>query len=285
VDEFVVALGDCDPDDHTRYEIESIRSSKIRIIDTVWDIDKFPRGMEHAHQTDIAKNACTGDWLFYLQSDEVLHEKYQAVVMDACRKYLEDHRVEGFLFDYKHFWGDYQHYHQSHAWYPVEIRIIRNNPQIHSWESAQSFRRIPEFDGIQYRKHKGTYKLRVVKLEACIFHYGWVRPPDLMQKKRKEFATIHRGISKANMEHQGEKPYFDYGPLNRLRLYTESHPQVMKEWISRFNWPDKLQYAGPIDPHRKKYKHEKLKYRLLSFFEKFFGRIGGFRNYRIIERF
>ena len=37
VDEFVVALGDCDPDDHTFEEIQSIGSDKIRIIHTVWD--------------------------------------------------------------------------------------------------------------------------------------------------------------------------------------------------------------------------------------------------------
>jgi hypothetical protein len=55
VDEFVIALGDSDEDDKTRDEIRSIKSDKIKIIDTIWDIEKFPRGMEHAHQTDIAK--------------------------------------------------------------------------------------------------------------------------------------------------------------------------------------------------------------------------------------
>src|ERR1700727_3107375 len=71
VDEFVVALGEGDPDDKTLDEIRSINSDKIRIIHTVWDLDKYPRGMEHAHQTDIAKAAGKGDWLFYLQGDEV----------------------------------------------------------------------------------------------------------------------------------------------------------------------------------------------------------------------
>ena len=74
VDEFIIALGDSDDDDKTREEIESINSDKIKIIDTVWDIVKYPRGMEHAHQTDIAKDHCKGDWLLYLQSDEVIHE-------------------------------------------------------------------------------------------------------------------------------------------------------------------------------------------------------------------
>ena len=73
VDEFIVVLGDSDEDDITRKEILSIGSDKIKIIDTVWDIEKYPRGMENAHQTDIAIEHCSGEWLFYLQSDEVMH--------------------------------------------------------------------------------------------------------------------------------------------------------------------------------------------------------------------
>ncbi|NLK62099.1 MAG: glycosyltransferase, partial [Fusobacteria bacterium] len=151
VDEFVVAVGDCDKDDNTRELIEGINSDKIKIIDTVWDLEKYPYGMENAHQTDIAKAACTGDWLFYLQADEVVHEKYLEKIVESCKKYLNDKEVEGFLFKYIHFWGDYNRYHKSHSWYPKEIRIIRNDKEIHSWESAQSFRRIPNFNGINYR--------------------------------------------------------------------------------------------------------------------------------------
>src|SRR6185312_9339383 len=74
VDEFVIALGDCDNDDHTLEEIQKIKSEKIKIIHTKWNIEKYTNGSEYAHQTDIAKEQCKGDWLFYLQSDEVMHE-------------------------------------------------------------------------------------------------------------------------------------------------------------------------------------------------------------------
>ena len=76
VDEFVIALGKGDADDHTLEEIQKIQSDKIKIIHTEWDLEKYPGGAEYAHQTDIAKQHCKGDWLFYLQSDEVIHEKY-----------------------------------------------------------------------------------------------------------------------------------------------------------------------------------------------------------------
>jgi len=281
VDEFVVALGDCDPDDRTLEEIESIGSDKIRIIHTIWDLEKYPRGMEHAHQTDIAKEYCKGDWLFYVQSDEVVHEKDLPQIQARCEELLHDPSIEGLLFNYKHFWGDYDHYITSHAWYSNEIRIIRNDKEIHSWESAQSFRRIPGFDGVSYREKKGTYKLKVARVDASIYHYGWVRPPRYMQQKRKAFATIHFGRTRAEESFREEQEEFDFGNLDQLTLYRDSHPAVMQEQIRLFNWADQLEKkkATPV-----KHKHERFKYRALTFIEQNF--LGGrqilsFKNYRL----
>jgi len=287
VDEFIVALGDCDEDDFTEEEIKSINSDKIKIIHTKWNIEKYPNGTENAHQTDIAKEACTGDWLFYLQADEVVHEKYLPIIKKRCEELLNDTEVEGLLFKYKHFWGDYNHYHISHAWYPYEIRIIRNDKDIHSWESAQSFRRIPNFDGIHYRQQHGTYKLKVAKVDAYIYHYGWVRPPELMQNKKKALDTIHKGKDIVNKIYSDTPNYFDYGPLNYLKEFKGTHPKVMEKWIKKFNWADKLQYSGKPNPNRKKHKHEKLKYKILTFIEqKFLGgkQIGGFKNYILLNK-
>lgn len=287
VDEFVVALGDCDEDDTTLQEIESIASDKVKIIHTVWDLDKYPRGMENAHQTDIAKEACSGDWLFYLQADEVVHEDYLPVIKDACETYLKDEEVEGFLFNYKHFWGDYNHYHIAHNWYPKEIRVIRNNSEIHSWESAQSFRRIPNFDGVNYRQHKGTFKLKVVNIGAEIFHYGWVRPPVKMTRKKKALDTIHKGEIQAERVNQHLPDEFDYGALGRIPIFKGTHPAVMKSWVEKFDWKDQLNYGSKRKNNGTVHKHEKLKTRIATFFEqKVLGgkQIGGFKNYILLKR-
>jgi hypothetical protein len=288
VDEFVVAVGDCDPDDRTRSLLESIRSEKLSIVDTVWDLEKYPKGMENAHQTDIAKSHCSGDWLLYLQADEVIHEDDFEMIRNACEKYLNDSRVEGFLFRYHHFWGDYDHCHFAHSWYKREIRIIRNNPDIHSWESAQSFRRIPDFDGIHYRQQEGTFKLRVIEINARIFHYGWVRPPELMQKKTKALDTIHKGAGRVAEMEVARYYDFDYGPLGRIPEYAGTHPGVMKEWIRRFHWREALSYDRKYRHDRRPHRHERLKYRLLSWLENtiFGGRtLGGFRNYHYAGKF
>lgn len=285
-DEFIVALGDCDDDDTTREEIESINSPKIKIIDTVWDLKKYPNGTENAHQTDIAREACTGDWLFYVQADEVVHEKYLPVIKSRCEELLTDSEVEGLVFNYTHFWGDYEHFHNAHGWYPKEIRIIRNLPDIHSWESAQSFRKIPDFDYVNYRQQKGTIKLKVASVDASIYHYGWVRPPKYMQSKKKALDTIHKGEDKANEIYEELQQEFDYGPLRLAKKFKSTHPKVMQSWIESFDWNDKLRVKGPIPKSRPRFKHEKLKYRIVTFLEQNLlnGRmIGGFKNYILLK--
>jgi hypothetical protein len=286
VDEFIVALGDCDEDDRTEEEIRSIKSDKIKIIHTTWDLDKYPNGQEYAHQTDIAKAACTGDWLFYIQSDEVVHEKYLPVIKENCEKHLDDVEVEGFLFKYRHFWGDYDHYLVSHSWYPKEIRIIRNDPEIHSWRDAQSFRKIPGFDGKDFYQKENTFKLNVVEIDAFIYHYGFVRPPYLMQKKRKNHNMNYEGQQSTDKMFKDQADLFDYGDLSKLKVYNETYPDVMQNVIKKFDWKGELHYKK----YRRKgklQKHEKLKYRLLTLFEQTFlnGRLlFAFKNYKILKR-
>lgn len=286
VDEFVVALGDSDDDDRSREEVLSIGSEKIRIIDTVWDLEKYPRGTEHAHQTDIAMRECNGDWLFYLQSDEVVHEDDLPVIRQRCRELLPVRKVEGLLFDYLHFWGDYRHYHRTFGWYQYEIRIVRNDPDIHSWESAQSFRRIPDFDGVDYRRREKTHKLHVARVDASIYHYGWVRPPHLMKDKIRYFNVNHLGEREAEAINRELPESFDYGPLNRLAVFGGTHPEVMEPFIEKFDWESALQYSGRPDPRRRKHKHESFKYRFMTIVNRLLGsdmEIGGFQNYILLK--
>lgn len=287
VDEFVIALGDSDEDDNTEEIIKQINSPKIKIVHTVWDIKLFPNGTENARQTNIAKDVCTGDWLLHLQADEVIHEKYLGKIKNACEKYLEDEGVEGFLFQYKHFYGDYKHYIDFHGWYPKEIRLVRNKPDIYSFRSAQSFKRIPDFDGKDFRQKNGTFPLNVIELDAYIYHYGWVRPPEYMQKKTKSLDTIHHGKEKIEEEYKSKKLYFDYGNLSKLPVFKETHPKVMENKIKDFNWADKLNFEKNYKPIRAKMKHEKFKSKLLTFIsKKIFGgkQLFGYTNWNIIGK-
>jgi len=286
VDEFVIALGKGDDDDDSEAKIRSLQSGKIKIIYTEWDTEKYPQGMEHAHQTDIAKEACSGDWLLYLQGDELIHEQDYNEIKTKCKQYLNNANVDGFLFNYFHFYGDYGHYFRDHCWYPYEIRIVRNEPEIHSFESAQSFRRIPNFDGISYRSKEGTSKLNVIKLNASIYHYGWVRPPKLMRKKRLYFSNTHRGKTATKTEYEKYAAEYDYGRMDYCLVFKQSHPKFMKQKITELDWQKSLRFSGPNVIGRPEAKHERLKYRLIVWIERtFFGGkvLGGHKNYNAVK--
>lgn len=272
VDEFVVALGK--GEDKTREIIESINSPKVKIIDREWDERLFVDGEIFRNETNFAMDNCSGDWCFYLQADEVVHEQYLPKIKEMCEKYRNKKEVEGFLFQYKHFWGDYEHYLDSHGWYPKEIRIVRNNINVKSYKDAQSFR-------------IGDRKLNVIDIPAYIYHYGWVRPPLVMTPKKKEQDSMHWGKDKAKERNINIPDLFNYGPLGQLPIYKGTNPIVMEEWIKDFHWKEQLNYGKEYNLNRDFMKHERRKYKIITLLEKIFNggdQIGGFKNYHIIGK-
>lgn len=286
VDEFVIALGDCDEDDNTIRLIDAIESPKIKVINTKWDVKEYPHGSILAQQTDVAKEHCTGDWLFYIQADEVVHEKEFDIIRKSCEQFLHDDEVDGLLFKYIHFFGDYDHaFTSNHAWYRHEIRIVRNKKDIHSWKDAQSFRRIPNFNKKKYLLNEGTFKLKVALVQAHIYHYGWVRPPKLMQKKQTHFTSCY-GDNNVASEEMIIVSEIDFGPMMNVPLFKGSHPKVMKERIKKFDWADQLNYSNRKLTSNSRKRHNRFKYRFMSFIEGLFFKEFGlftFKNYKLLK--
>lgn len=279
VDEFHIAVGKGWPGDRTREMIAAINSSKVVITDTEWDTNRYKSGTVHAQQTDLAKALCRGQWLLYLQADEVLHEDDLALIKNACELHLNDKRVEALVFQYQHFWGDYNHLVDTHGWYNREIRVIRNLPEIHSWMSAQSFRWFYGFEDGDYRNKKKTRKLNAVEIDARIFHYGWVRHPRIMALKMKTMDSIH------GHQRHTYPASFDYGDLSRLTVFDGSHPAVMKKRIAEMDWGNWLVQSSS-KPQRPKFKHEQLTYRVFGWVKKHVlhnENIGMYRNFRLID--
>ena len=89
MDEFIIALGNSE--DKTRDLIASISSDKIRIIDTIWDETIREGGNVLALETNKAMDAVTADsdWAFYIQADEVVHEKYLSAIQEGMEKWKD----------------------------------------------------------------------------------------------------------------------------------------------------------------------------------------------------
>lgn len=259
-DYFVVAVGKSD--DKTRQIIENIAPGKITIVDTVWDEDLKKGGVVYAAETDKAFDAVPDefDWCFYIQGDEVVHEKYLPAIQKAMAENLSKKEVEGLLFGYKHFYGTYDYVGDSRKWYRNEIRVIRNDKAIRSYRDAQGFR-------------KNGKKLNVVPVDAEVYHYGWVRPPKFMQRKLDAVKQFYSGISEQEARERAVKEEFNYSRnYDALARFEGTHPAVMKERIARLNWHVKVDVAKT---------HMKFKYRVLYRIEKIFGvRLFEYRNYR-----
>ncbi|MFT5724595.1 MAG: glycosyltransferase involved in cell wall biosynthesis [Bacteroidia bacterium] len=260
VDELVVAVGKSD--DETRELIASIDKSKIRIIDTVWDESLRAGGKVLAEETDKAKAAVNpdADWLIYIQADECIHEQYYDEIRSAMSTYASDSQVEGLLLDYIHFYGSYDFVGDSRTWYKKEIRVIKNDQHIESWKDAQGFR-------------KAEQKLQVKKIDAAIYHYGWVRHPKYMMAKAYEANKLWHSDEWVANRFDPNKD-FDYSQIDSLKHFKGSHPAVMQDRISRMNW------SFTFDPSQKKFG---LKTGFLYWVEKTTGwRIGEHRNYKVI---
>lgn len=261
-DEFVIAVGDST--DGTRQLIENINDNRIRIVDTTWDETIRIGGRVLATETDKAFKAIASDsdWAFYIQGDEVLHEKYLRTVEAAMVQYKNDKRVDGLLFKYLHFWGSFDFVGDSSRWYRNEIRIIKNDKSIYSYRDAQGFR-------------KGdNQKLHVKPIDAYIYHYGWVREPKTMQNKALGVGKYWSEEGYDEQKVKFDENDFDYNKIDVLKKFTGTHPSVMKGRIDRNNWKFDFDIAK---------NKPKLKDRFKNTLEKLTGRrFFDYKNYRVI---
>lgn len=166
VDELHVGVGKSEDD--TLERVQAIDSPKIQIFETEWDLENREGGKVLSEQTNLALDRCEGDWCFYLQADEVIHEDDYDIIRDAMERYLDNERVLGLWFDYLHFKGDY---HLRNALgYRTSVRIIRGGSPLRSIRDASKF-------GWSHEKPLRERPFsRARPTGARIFHYG-VRAP------------------------------------------------------------------------------------------------------------
>jgi hypothetical protein len=260
VDEMIVLVGKSD--DNTLECIKSIGSPKLKIHESVWDPAINKGGTVLAVETDKALELVSkdSDWAFYIQGDEVIHEKYHATIRAAAEKYKDDKKVEGLLFNYLHFYGTYDYVGDSRRWYHKEVRIIRPHSIIRSFRDAQGF-----------RKH--GKRIDVKQIDATVYHYGWVKSPKKMLEKRINSLDYWVDQMKVN-EDLFKKEAFNYDDFDSLQRFTDTHPIVMETRVKAQNW------QVDIDIQKKKFT---LKDKFLYWFEKKTDiRLFSFRNYRII---
>jgi hypothetical protein len=262
VDEFVIALGPCDDD--TEQMLRGISDPKIRIIPTRWNERIQPgysvNGFVYGQQKSIALFNCTGDWAFYLEADEVVHEDDLPKIRAAMEKHLDDPRVEALAFDYLHFYGNANTMVWSPGWYRSEVRVIRNT--IPAWSSEALFFNV--VDG-----HKKSRYPRAAHAGATIYHYGWVRSEAQMNLKS---ASVQK-----YWDDSKPKPT-DYSQIDSavLKLFSGSHPKIVQDWLPA------AEGIFQADPNHQLTSREK-KHRRMMKLEQWFGFQFSKRHYQLVR--
>jgi len=264
VDEMIISIDK--GEDTTESLIKTIASDKLRIVYSEWDMNLRKGGKVYAVETDkaIAHVSADTDWIFYLQADEVIHEKYQGSILAAAKKYCTNNKVQGLLFKYLHFYASYNYVGDSRKWYNYEVRMIKNDKRITSYKDAQGFR-------------IGNKKLDVVLIDAEVYHYGWVKSPQQMKVKQKDTDQYYLNNIYETGELINSTDIYDFDKYyDSLRKFSGLHPKVMQPRIDKKNWQIEL------DLNKKKFS---LKEKLLFWVEKKTGkRLFDFRNYRLIKK-
>jgi hypothetical protein len=259
VDEFVIAVGQ--GSDDTLARVRAIGDPKIRIIDTVWNERMQERGFVYAQQKMIAQYACIGDWAFYLEGDEVLHEQDIERIRASVVRHHGNPAVEALVFDYLHFYGSPQWLAVSPAWYRRECRLIRNT--IRSYAPDGQY-------WVAMERHKRGRTLRAALADAPIYHYGHVRRVDYMQRKLEQVSRY--------WSHGA--PQVDYRQIDpqSLRPFTGSHPALMRHWLDA-----EAEHGFKPDPNHELTSRER-KHRLSMRLEQWLGIDLSHKHYRLVAK-
>ena len=210
-EELVVNVGKSDDD--TLDLIRGIGDPRIRIVEAEWDwSDKI---LALGRETRRAMAACRFPWDIYIQADEVFGEGSARILSDTIQEVHADHRVEALLLKYLHFYGDFSTIATNRRWYQREVRCVRLDPSfdVHPYLDAQGFRVGP-----------GNRRIRARPTDAVVYHYGWARPPAMIQRKREFSRSLYPE------KEQGERPLLPWIPL--LQPFRGSHPPEARAWVA-----------------------------------------------------
>lgn len=217
-EESFIALGDSE--DGTENEIEKIQN--LKVTPTKWDMSLMGDGGKLlSQQTNVALGKLreahgkeSGAWGFYLQTDELIHEKD----FEQIRKDIEEAETSGcdaIRFRYYHFWLNHNQVAISKRWYPQEIRAIKLDSSILSHGDAQGF----------------IGQQKVYESDVHIFHYGHVRDEEKREAKQELLIKLIRPGEKFKKYKSREEKAFK---KTETLPYYGPHPKWMKERIERF---------------------------------------------------
>lgn len=267
VDEFIVNVGESEDDTLEQILDLAQEYPKIKVITSTWCEKMTSKGYVYGQQKMIAQFQCSGDWAFYLEADEVLHEEDLPKIRSVMEAYLEDEEVEALAFSYRHFYGNAHTYASSPAWYRSEVRAIKT--------SVRSYAPDGLFWVVLDKSNKNGRYPRAVLTNATIYHYGWVRSEEKMTLKHSKVAKYWK--------HRPNTYQYKNIDFKVLHKFEGSHPQVVQKWLRENTDDYEMHKIFTSNPSHKLTRREK-RHRILMVFEKIFGWDFSLRHYQKINK-
>jgi glycosyltransferase involved in cell wall biosynthesis len=217
--EIIINVGFDNPelkDDDGTYEYlrDHFSDSKYIFFKSWWDPKVSSEGLILSEQTNIALEKCKGKYCQYIQGDEAIHEDDLVKIENGIKKMEINEEIKGLIFNYLHFYGNVDILKYTRNVYRREVRLIRNHSGIKSWKDAQGFR------------SKLNTKIKATLIPARVFHYGWARQEQIMNKKVQKFEKLYHGEEFENQQ-------FNYERIWGLKEFKETHPKMMNNWIEK----------------------------------------------------
>lgn len=192
------------------------------------------KNMEMLAKT-AAISQCTKDYVLLLDADEIIHEDNH----DHIRRLIElDHGI--YSFRTIHFYRDYDHFKNDNAkeFYNHRPKLFRNfEGTFDGYQSWYTGLRNKDFIKSEYTADLVTWNYESAnkyskKVVVPIYHYGWVRPTELMLDKQNKIDNrYHRDFK--------DRPKWEWD-MTDTSVFHGEHPEVMKERIREFTTCDQL---------------------------------------------
>ncbi len=235
VDEFIVNIGKSEDNTLGMLSNNFAGNFKVKMFLSEW-AGKEKGTQFISEETNKALEKCEGDWVFYLQADEVVN--FTKDYLDYWIDLAEEQDKLGITLKYLHFAGDENHifkdYKDGYDHYDKELRIFRNTGELASFGDGQSFSSLTNgyFDprGPQPVLHQ---KERFLDSDMEIFHYSYLRDKKILLDKKKYLQECYNVSEPSRMEKimEGNGEYI-IDP-SELKEFKGKHPEIMKRYLER----------------------------------------------------
>jgi glycosyltransferase involved in cell wall biosynthesis len=133
--------------------LEYLKSrNDIKIFQDRWNLNS-KNGLEFANITNCGLERCTGDYIFYLQADELIHESR----LPDLRALIDTNQFNTIACNFYHIRYDFDY--MLNGGYERAIRVIRNNCGISS-----------EYDGFSFLGNINPTHFS----DIVVYHFGYV---------------------------------------------------------------------------------------------------------------